>query len=504
MVLLPTACTEDFEEINQPPTSVTSVNPNFVFSNVQKNSVYPGFGFAYWKVHQLQYGSWAQLWGSHVVGFITARYISDIEFDNALFEDSYEHLKNLTQIRHELLPELESESARRTRDAMAEVMEVYIYERLSAALGDIPFTEGAPPLDEMTTQPEYDRQEDIYPALIAKLDAARDRMTDGDITYGQADFYYDGNIDLWRRFANSLKLKIGLRMSEANPSLAQQVVAEAMGAPLLSEHEHTAKVPTTTPGNLENVHPQIELLIRSQEQMAFLGETYVDMLKAKGDPRLTVVVEPTRASKSLFEQTDDPSVLEYRGIPHGMTTEQYNALVPDNYSYPSRELILNPEIARPMYVLTWAEVEFMKAEAALRGWGGNEADAQQFFQNGIRAALEIYGEFRDSDAIPEGQITDYLQREGTLSGGFEDKLEQIITQQWMHRLETPMEAFFDWRRTGYPDITPGPSQGETGGTIPRRGKYHSAEPALNQENYQEVISRQGPDNLTTRIWLDPQ
>lgn len=500
LLMVGNSCTDALEELNEPPTSVTSINPNFVFSAVQKDDSFYQSGW----VLYLQYGCWVQHFGDADRGFTTSHYQSITSYDNGFFQGNYSLLGELTQIKTDLLAGLEDDPEGRTKLAIADIMAIKIWERTTALVGDIPFSEAVQGVEDPNTLPAYDPQSEIYPQLITMLDDAISRITDGDITYGSADFYYGGDLDQWRKFGNSLKLKIGMRMKHANPSLAQQVVTEAMNSDLLASNADNAEVVTfSNNGQGANAHPILSLYrprVGGESGKPFIGEALIETLKAKNDPRLEVIAEPTQTSKDAFAESGDPAVLEYTGLMPALSFEQYDNVSLSDYSYPSFDVMISEEVARPAVTMSYAEISFLKAEAALEGWGATEAQAEQFYQDGIRAALtmNVYGDF-----ISEEQVEAYMtSEEASLTGTQEEKLEKIAVQRWIALFDRTYEAFFEWRRTGYPQLDPGENPGETNGQIPRRGKYSTTEAALNKSNYDAAVSRQGPDTFLNRIWID--
>ncbi len=494
------ACQDGLEELNQPPTSVTSINPNFVFSAVQKDDAY--YSTSWTKL--LQYGSWVQHFGDADQGFTTSHYQSITAYDNDFFEGNYTLLGEIAQIERDLLVGLEDDPEGRSRIAIADILAANIWERTTALVGDIPFTEAVQGVENPNTLPVYDPQEEIYPALITMLDNSIAQITDGDIGYGSADYFYNSDFDQWRMLGNCFKLKIGLRLKFANPSLAQQTVTAAMGGPLMASNADNATVPTFS-GNGQNVnaHPLLSTYRprpNGESGKPFIGEELVNTLIEKNDPRLTVITEPTEVSKQVFAESGNPDDLVYRGLMPALSFDQYNSVNLSDFSYPSFSVMLNEDVERPATTMDYAEVSFLKAEAALEGWGATEAEAEQFYQDGIRAALtmHVYGEF-----ITEEEVEAYMtSEEAQLIGTKEEKIQKIAVQKWIALFDRSFEAFFEWRRLGYPELDPGDNPGETNGTVPRRGKYSTTEAALNQSNYEAAVNRQGPDTFTTRIWID--
>ncbi len=148
--------------------------------------------------------------------------------------------------------------------------------------------------------------------------------------------------------------------------------------------------------------------------------------------------------------------------------------------------------------MTYAEVEFLLAEAAVRNW--YNGDAATHYENGVRAAMQYLAMYGPEAVIPEADIDAYLA-----ANPFDpaNALEQINTQIWAATHLNEYESYANYRRTGYPALTPVNYPGNvTGGTIPRRMRYSEGEMVANAESYAEAVSRQGPDLLTTRVWWD--
>jgi len=500
VLLFSNSCRDGLEELNQPPTSVTSINPNFVFSAVQKDNAF--YSTSWTKL--LQYGSWVQHFGDADQGFTTSHYQSITSYDNGFFGGNYSLLSEITQIEQDLLAGLENEPEGRSRIAIADILAADIWERTTALVGDIPYSEAVQGVENPNTLPAYDPQQEIYPQIITDLDNAIAQITDGDVSYGSADFFYNGDFDQWRMLGNSLKLKIGMRVKFADPALAQQTVTAAMGGPLMESNDDNADIVTfSANGQGANANPLLSTYRprpNGESGKPFIGEELINTLMEKNDPRLTVIAEPTENSKKVFAETGNPDDLVYRGMMPALSFDQYNAVNLSDFSYPSFSVMISEEVARPATTMNYAEVSFLKAEAALEGWGATEAEAEQFYQDGIRAALtmNVYGDF-----IPEAEVEAYMaSEEAQLTGTKEEKIQKIAVQKWIALFDRSFEAFFEWRRLGYPQLDPGENPGETNGTIPRRGKYSTTEAALNQANYEAAVNRQGPDTFTTRIWID--
>lgn len=478
------SCTKDFEKINTPPTSVTNIDPSLLISRILRDGTFQESG----EVPNNKFGSWVQHWaGGPVVP--VSRYFEGPE--NLIWSQHFALLKNISQIKQELKG-LENDPAGRSKLAIAEIYEVYLYQRLTDLFGDIPFSEITTSPTEINTTPKFDKQEDIYPALITKVDAAISKLTAGDASYGSADFFYQGNIDKWKKFGNSLKLRLGMRLRYANASLAQQTVTAAITSPigLLSSNADNAAIPTFNNAQPENQNPILRQAVTGSSDLRYLANTLIDKLKAMDDARLPLLAEPVNIGGT-------PT---YQGIGVALTDNQLSALIRANYSTPNRSTYFNQAASStvPSYTMTYADICFYKAEAALLGWGLSTADAHTQFVNGVKAAF----------ALPPYNISTINSTyESTVLSftGLSDaqKMEKIGTQKWIHLFGRNMEAFAEWRRTGYPVLTPGPNPGSTNGQIPRRGIYSSDEVELNKANYQEAVSRMSNgDSFLSKVWWD--
>ena len=482
-MLMNSSCTKDFERINTPPTSVTTVDPALLLSRILRDGTFQESG----ELPNNKFGSWVQHWaGGPVVP--VSRYFEGPE--NLIWGQHFQLLRNISQIKQELKG-LENDPAGRSKLAIAEIYEVFLYQRLTDLFGDVPFSEVTQNSGAINRTPKFDKQEDIYPALVQRLDQSLAKLTTGDASYGTADFFYGGNIDKWKKFGNSLKLRIGMRMRYANSSLAQQTVTSALlsNYGVLASNADNAAVATFNNAQAENQNPILRQFTTGSADLRYLANTLVDKLKADDDPRLPILAHPVTIGGTTT----------YQGIGVSLTDNQLSQLIRANYSTANRNTWFSLTFAPiPSYALTYSDVCFYKAEAALLGWGSTNSQAHGLFVDGVKAAF----------ALPPYNLstlpTSYEQ--GILSFNNlsdSEKMEKIGTQKWIHLFGRNMEAFAEWRRTGYPQLTPGPNPGSTNGQIPRRGIYSSEEAELNQTNYKEAVSRMSNgDSFLSKVWWD--
>lgn len=486
LLILLVSCTKDFEEMNVPPTSVTDIDAGLLLSKVQKDAAFVEGN----ERANIEFGSWIQHWAGGQVAPVS-RYIQ--QPTDGVWSAHYTLLRNLGQIRNQSLKGKEDDPTGRTKLAIARIMEISVWQRLTDLFGDIPFSATTEDAGNVNNKPTYDTQKDVYTKLIADLDAAIAKLNAIDLSYGNADFYYKGNADKWKRFGNSLKLRLGLRIRYADAALAEKTVREAMAQPLLASNADNAAVPTFNNAQTTNAHPVLQQFIGGSSDLRYLAAALVNTLKAKKDPRLPLIAEPSVTSKAA-------GTPDYFGMGVALTDAQLLGLIKDNFSTAAMSTYFNRTLATPIpcYVFTYADVSFFKAEAALAGWGASVAEAETFYQDGIKAAMAMLP--YNITTVPPAYITAEFSFAGLTE---QQKLEKIMTQKWIMLFGRDYEAFSEWRRTGYPVLTPGANQGSTNGTIPRRAVYSSLEGLLNSTNYKAAVANlTGGDNYTSRVWWD--
>lgn len=483
-VTMLSACTEGFEELNISPTQPANVPAEYILSNVQLNGLMAE-GANWWQV-----GSWVQQWAS---GNLSApsQYLEDRDiYETRSWASHYGYIHNLAQIRNRLLKGQEESPAGRTKLAIARINEIYIWQRMTDFWGDIPYSEVGVPEAELILTPKYDTQKEIYTSLLAELDRAMNAMSTSDISFGNADLVYKGNVNAWRKFGNMLKLRLGFRLRYVDPSLSRSIVESALAGPIFESNADNAAMPTNPQdGFALGYHPIIGGY-NSSKELNQLAAPFIDMLLAKEDPRLPKIAEPTENSKKAGNPI-------YRGL--GVALGQNVIINRDDYSYGTISIYNDRKYTFPYLFMTYSDLCFYKAEAALLGWAGlTPAQAEEFYQQGIRASMKI-----EPFNIPDVAIDAYLAKEGTLTGSDEEKLEQIMNQKWISLFMRHYEAYAEWRRTGYPKLTPGPNKGVTNGTIPRRGVYSGNERFRNPDEYNTAVARMAQgDSYLSRVWWD--
>ncbi|GHB85864.1 SusD/RagB family nutrient-binding outer membrane lipoprotein [Persicitalea jodogahamensis] len=431
------------------------------------------------------------------------KYYYNAQYSGAFWEANYPgSIKTLTQVVDQTKGKPESANT----FAAASIMRSFVLHRMTDIYGDIPYTQaGRGLVGAENWFPKYDAQKDVYTMLVADIKTARDAFSPSARALGDQDVLYKGDYDKWRKFANSLLMRIALRMSNVDAATAKTVFTEAASKGGIDSNASNAfmKQVLGTGGGINYNGTSLALSNAAGgggDNNARVSKTLVDFMDKYNDPRKMIIIGGLGNPYDKSTWVTDPA--KQRGLPNGYTATTIKNVYPDfttldNFSFINTNIT---DLDDPTPLLSYAETELMLAEAALKGWVAD--DATIHFRKGVEGAIRswaAYGVEVPSDAV----ITKYINDLGFAAAGSERKLELIGEQYWIATYLNHIEAWANWRRTGYPKLTPTNDPANvTGGTIPRRLRYYEDEVGSNPASYKEAIARQGEDLLTTRVWWD--
>lgn len=483
-----TSCDNGFAELNQDPTKASTINPNFQFTWTQLRT--SGGRYENWRAG-LIYSSMMIQHMAATCGYWTGdKYTFNGSYSSSLFDRAYtEQVKDI----QDLVNTLETvEGSDQTMLGMAKIWRVVIFHRLTDLYGDIPYSEAGKGVLEGIDRPKYDSQESIYMDMLNELEAGIALLGNGG--FGGADLIYAGDAEAWKRFGHSLMLRLAMRLSEADPSTAQSWASKAINGGLMASNADDAFIQHTNgPASINN-NGFGEVLDKASgfgDDCPRLSATIVDWMTATGDPRLNVIGELPEDGSGV-----------HNGMPNGL--DEVTILENANGTTPQAFSRINPELVRvssPMFFMTYAESELLVAEAAMRGWGGG--DAADHYANGVRAAMHVYSHYDATFDIDDASIDDYLAANPFDSA---DGMRQIGWQYWAVTLLNEYEAYANYRRTGYPDLTPINYPGNiSNGQIPVRLAYPGN--AAGFDAFDAALSAQGMGNdpigwMTVPVWWD--
>lgn len=378
---------------------------------------------------------------------------------------------------------------------VAKILKAYIFQLLVDAWGDVPYSESGQFLDNLT--PKFDKGEDIYASLITLLDQGVVDMNAASSTFSPTTFTtiysssdWNANKLKWTKFANTLKLRLYIHYSKKDPAFAQTKINDLInsGALFMTSTADNFQMQFLSESGRRNPNQSIE---GGQFRNAWYpNKKIVDMMNAKTDPRRSsyFVPFPFNSNPATYKggtATDAASVAYSRlntflkgAISYGTVVVNPDGTVTDNS--------VSWNGAAPARLLTFAEYNFIRAEAASRYGITTGGTAEQFFQAGIRASMTDAG-------VPVADIDAYIAANGTLAGNISD-IEKIINEKYVANWGVVMESWSDWRRTGFPTLTPVPDTDL--GAIPRSLVYPQSE---TNSNPNTPVKANG---MLTRVFWD--
>ena len=516
-------CTEHFEELNKNPAGFSTISPGVQLTKVQadlsgqredvwrydlaiSSPLVQHLSGSWWTQHGGQYrilekGQWYTLW-----------------------ETTYPRdLKNIQDLVDRTAENPEQVNVH----AAARIMRVYIFSRLTDLYGDIPYSEAIKGYTDKIFLPKYDTQEEIYNSFFSELDQAVSAL---DVTKPivEGDVFFDGNVDKWKKFGNSLRMRLGFRLTKVKPDLAKQQVEAAIAGGVMPDNSFTCMmrheaINYTFGENRGNGRSQVFQADVSSSGFR-LANTLVDFMKATKDPRLTIyggTYMPVNGSESIDNNNNlDLTAYLQEGLAYGAMS--WNVWMPDQtIQLASGQSVVVPVAYRrmqpskyvaainaPFFHLTYAEVEFLLAEAAARGWGG-QTNSEEHFKKGIQAGCEMMASYPGAPAISQTAIDALKATYAVYPATLDGRMKVIHEQMWVNFFMNGTEAYSNFRRTGYPALVPFTSvdwyTSGTNGVIPRRYFYPEAEAVQNPTNYQSAVARiGGTDDWLKRVWWDKE
>ncbi len=488
LALSAAACDMDkLTAVNENPNNPTDAPATAVFVNATRNAVSRWLGNANVRQFELVAQHFAEVQYPETDAYVrlTSGFTSG-NFNTAYFTEQKDFQQVVRKGREQSAPGIY---------APALVMRTWGYGILTDLHGDIPYS-GALMGDSLQLdgriQPAYDPQQAIYNDLFATLAEASSALNSAaGVSLGAADRIYAGNRPAWQRFSNSLRARHALRIVNVDPAKASAELALAFAAPggVFTSNAQSARFNWPGGGVYDNPIA-INFQTRDDHRVSTRLMTY---LKGWSDPRLPVYAQP---ASETGEYTGLANALSHlQAVAQvGTTSRPSLQLYPTAASYASFPGATGT--TAPSYLMTYAELLFIRAEAAERSMGGlTPAQAAGFYNAAIRASMDQWG------VTSTAAIDTYLARTEVAYQGSTEGLKQIAIQKWLALYGDGVQAWSEFRRTCQPAIlAPGPSA--TLNQIPRRLQYSATEAAVNSENMNAAIARQGPDLLTTRIWWD--
>ncbi len=400
-----------------------------------------------------------------------------------------------------------SEKLKNSYEGLGHFIRVYKFYRMTMNVGDIPYSEALQG-DNGIVEPVFDSQKSVFLGLLNELDEADRLFANGDNFDG--DPVYKGDVTKWRKAVNVFQLR-----------LLTDLYKKAGDTDLKIKERFQAVVSrpifTSNADNLQLVHAD-----RSKEKYPFYkeGNSYlvyvqstsivIDTLKAYGDRRMFYYAKPS--PKSVTDGISSSDWNAYFGVEATGTFAEIQASVEGKNISQINSRYTEEATGEPTYKLSYAEMNFILAEAVARGFlTGN---AKSYYEEGIRAAMTFTAsntldnpDYHHNMKITDDYITTYLQGSRvSFAATADQQIKQIITQKYLaHFLQAPFMSYYEYRRTGYPviPINPASNRNIPADKMPVRWMYSQTEYDYNTTNVVSAVASQfgGSDTENEIMWI---
>ena len=398
---------------------------------------------------------------------------------------------------------------------MVRIWKAYAFMTLVDTYGDVPYSEAGKGYLEGINYPKYDKMADIYDDLYNELKTATADLSASN-EYVASDLFFGGassatpalitaQVDHWKKIGYSLLLRLGMRYSKIDQAKAASIAQEAFAGGVIQSNSDNVVVTQydATVGNgFSNLQRNINPFFY------YLTEPFVNQLKSTYDPRLKYI-GASYANPSNYTTPRDTTTANQFGFPIGYDQSSvlnypgYRGTKGGGQNYTQLNYDVIASTLAPAVFITNAQTQLLLAEAKFRGWITGGLTAQQYYEAGVRAAMDDWNLFPGtfSPAVSDAEKDNYLL-EPAVAYNDADALELINTQYWIASIITGTEGFANWRRSGFPALQPNMYNNNLNGGFVRRMAYPNAEEAQNPDNYHTAVASMGGDGLTQRVFWD--
>lgn len=465
------SCTKNFDVIDKDPNRLTAVAPGTLLAPAQHDAM--------WLITKRAHRINNELMQYTVeTGLLNdfARYaFKENEFD-PIWQTLFLKANDMDQM-YQLAEKINDVN----NMGAALVMKAWMVSNLTDMFGDIPYSEAFRG-NEGLLLPKFDSQQSIYTSLLADLERANE-LFDENKAFDGTDLIYNNDALKWQKFCNSMRLRLLIRVSnraEMNvPAQLAEMLADPVKFPLIGSNADEAMMRYT--GVKPFINQFFEMSATEFSGSRRIGKTLMDLMNGTVDGRrFRYATKNTPGAYVGIESGYTQQETVVKAANSGLGTSTYATILKgDDYPFP---------------ILTWAEVNFDLAEAALKGWISTGTTAQAYFNKGIEASWRQWNCTWDGTAG-----TTYLARPAVRFTGTTATMERLMEQKYIAMFFSGFEAWYDYRRTGLPNMPKG-SAVENDGILPRRFEYPLIVRATNKTNYEQAAANMGGDNLKTKVW----
>ncbi len=500
--------TDALHELDIPKVSIddSKLEPSWLFANAQLELDVSTADVSHRYAH-----AYVQYYGSTSIVMPG----DDYQYDQGQNDNAWRSYSNEIKLLTHVIGIISEDPDQVNNLAMCRILKVLSFSQLTDLYGDIPYSEAGLGFFEGTFHPKYDTQQSIYADMLNELDEAAASMTESAEIWADADFINEGDVGKWKKFAYSMMLRLAMRLSEADPQMAQTYVAKAIaGGVVASNDDNILMMHTDGPNAINRPSMSLMILDNDSEKYCKLSTKFIDFLYETNDPRIAVYsggvyradLEVPNGSEMnardvyFNDELWDWSTDSLQGHPMQVNPVDLMELtgVGDQKAIQQAFPRAHPSMVAydaPMVMMTASESTLLTAEAVLKGWASGDAAA--LYEKGVREGMKqwalIFGD--ESIDVADADIDAYLA-ENPFSAA--DGERMIGEQYWLTKFHCGQEAWANWRRTGYPVLESQAAEVE----IPTRMQYPVDAVTKNADNVNEAIARQGADNFWTKVWWD--
>lgn len=503
LVLGGISCTKDFVDINKNPSKLTEVGLRelgFMFSRAQSAALY--HRPYYQTISILMPDLYAQYYALTTTSFTTDRYA---------FNDTWLSRPGIITYVF-AMPQLQAifnaTEPSSAEYALANIMKAYVFHRYTDQYGPVPYFGAGSAASSIA----YDFQEVIYDDLFKRLDSASVNLKASGLTnvFGSQDLIYGGDVSKWISFANTLRLRMALRISKVDPARAKQEAEAAILAGVMTTNAQTATIERSLNGDDSN-----GLAFNAAGNEFSMSSTMASYLKGYQDPRLAIYFQPTVATSQFkgLRNGSSATAINLPGNRPAQTSNMGTRWVQRSGNAWAANLALRQE------VMAAAEAYFLRSEGALNGWDMGGGTAKDYYEKGIELSLQQWG-VADNAAVqayisstalpiaPGDEANSPAVANTPVKWGTSEAVQraQVGTQKWIALFPDGIEAWSEFRRSGYPVMYPLLQSDNASlpvGTFIKRLPYSSVEATTNADALQKAREMLGgPDNAATRVWWD--
>jgi Starch-binding associating with outer membrane len=501
------SCTKGFEKKNQDPYAITKIDPGLLFTGAER-----GMNIGSWDGEQTIVQQYINAYNAGA----TAGFQFNLDIDG-YSNDRWGAYTGVIKPLVQIISIVKDNPANKNLYNMVRIWKAFAFMTLVDTYGDVPYSDAGKVYLEGVSYPKYDKMADIYADLYNELKTATAALSASN-EYVTGDLFFGGSttstpalitaqVAHWKKIGYSLMLRLGMRYSKIDATKAASIAQEAFaGGVILSNSDNVVvtQYNGTVPNGFSNLQRNIS------PYFYYLAEPFVNQLKSTADPRLKYI-GASYANPTTITSTRDTTTANQYGFPVGydavsfLTAPGSRGAKGGGLNYTQLNYQVMVSTVAPALFITNAQTQLLLAEAKFRGWITSATTTQQYYEAGVKAAMDEWNLFPGtySPAVSDAEKNGYLLNPA-IAYNDANALKLINTQYWICSITNGPEGFANWRRSGFPALARNKYNDDLvpGGGFVRRMSYPDAEKASNPDNYKAAVASMGGDGITQRIFWD--